>query len=121
MGQHGGVLAVPFRVVLLAMAGLLLSSVPAIAQRISAVEPRTAKIGDLVRVKGESLGPAIVDELYLTNNGQDVKIVIIQQAADAITFKIPDDLKPGRWALMIHLKEGTGTRFFEQPIKITVE
>jgi len=119
--QRGGLTRAPF--VLVALTGLLLSALPARAQgsHIISVDPPTAKIGDVVRATGEGLGQGAVDELYLTNSTQDVKIAIIEQTEAVITFKIPAGVKPGRWALMIHLKMGTGTRLFEQPIKVTVE
>ena len=67
------------------------------------------------------LSQSSVDELYLTNGSKDVKVNITEQGEKLITFKIPADIKPGRWALMIHLKAATGTKFYEQPVKITVE
>jgi hypothetical protein len=114
-------LQVPF--VLLVLTILHLSALPATAQgsHITSVDPSTAKIGDMVRATGEALGQGVVDELYLTNSAQDVKIGIIEQTETMITFKIPIGFKPGRWALMIHLKVGTGPRLFEQPVKVTVE
>ena len=105
------------------MTGLFLAALPATAQgpHITSVDPPTAKIGDTVRATGEALGQGAVDGLYLTNSAQDVKIGIIEQTETTITFKIPTGIKPGRWALMIHLKAGTGTGLFEQPVKVTVE
>jgi hypothetical protein len=102
---------------------MLLFAPQATAQgsRITGVDPPTAKVGDVVRVAGEGLSQGAVDELYLTNASQDVKVSIIEQGEKVITFKIPVDIKPGRWALMIHLRAATGTQFFEQPVKIKVE
>jgi hypothetical protein len=114
---------VRFPSLVIGLAGLLLFTVRASAQpsHITSVDPLTVKVGAVVSAKGEGIGPAIVDELYLTNTEQDVKVDIINQTEKLITFKVPVGLKPGRWALMIHLKAGNGTRFFEQPIKVTVE
>jgi hypothetical protein len=102
---------------------LTLAATPATAQgsHITRVAPLTAKIGDMVRATGEGLGQGTVDQLYLTNSTQDVKIDMIEQTDTTITFKIPVGIKSGRWSLMIHLKVGTGTRLFEQPVRLTVE
>jgi hypothetical protein len=109
--------------VLLVLATLLLSALPATAQgsHITSVAPLTARVGDTVSATGEGLGQGTVDQLYLTNSTQDVRIGMIEQTETTITFKIPIGIKPGRWALMIHLKMGTGTRLFEQPVRLTVE
>lgn len=117
---RGSLAQVPF--VLLVLTGLLLS-LPATGQgsHISSVDRLTAKIGDVVRATGEALGRSFVDQLYLTNSAQDVKVGIIEQTETTIAFKIPIGIKPGRWALMIHLNAGTGTGLFEQPVKVTVE
>ncbi|MBZ5580547.1 MAG: hypothetical protein LAP40_28695 [Acidobacteriia bacterium] len=98
-------------------------SLPAAEQKphIISVAPLTAKIGDVVRATGEALGQTTVDQLYLTNSTQDVKIGFVEQTETTITFRIPAGIKPGRWALMIHLKAGAGTGLFEQPVKVTVE
>lgn len=109
--------------VLLVLTTVLLSALPATAQgsHITSVDPVNAKVGDMVRATGEALGQGNVDELYLTNSTGDVKIGMIEQTETTITFKIPMGIKPGRWALMINLKMGTGTRLFEQPVRLTVE
>jgi hypothetical protein len=116
-------MVVRFPILVIALAGLLLFAVRARAQpsHITSVDPRTVKVGAVVNANGEGIGPAILDELYLTNTEQDVKVEIINQTEKLITFKVPVGMKQGRWALMIHLKAGNGTKFFEQPIKVTVE
>jgi len=114
---------VPALLVVIIFAGLLLSDLPAIAQssHIGSVNPVSAKVGDVVHAAGGALGANAVDELYLTNGAQDVKIAMMDQSETAITFKVPTGVKPGRWALMIHLKGGPGNGLFEQPVKLTVE
>jgi hypothetical protein len=89
--------------------------------RISSVNPLNAKVGQVVTANGDGVGPESVDELYLTNSTQDIKVEITEQTDKAIKFKVPTDVKPGRWALMTHLKSGTGTRLIEHPVKLTVE
>lgn len=107
----------------IALAGLLLFPVPAKAQgaHINSVDPLKAKAGDLVNVNGEKIDKANVDALYLTNGTEDVKVAMLEQGETLIKFKVPSGVKPGRWALMIHLSKGEEPRFLEQPVKVTVE
>ena len=118
-----GARAAQFHIVLFALAGLVLFPLAGYGQesRITGLDRHTAKIADVVRATGGGLGASIVDELYLTNASQDIKIAMIEQSDKMITFKIPAAIKAGRWALMIHLKAAAGTGLFEQPIKVTVE
>jgi hypothetical protein len=112
-----------FAVPTIALTGLLLFSAIAIAQsiQISSVDPLKAKVGDTVSAKGQGLGATNVDELYLTNDVEDVKVEMIEQTDKLIRFKVPSGVKPERWALMIHRKSGSGPKLLEQPVKITVE
>jgi hypothetical protein len=89
--------------------------------RITSVDPPSARVGEVVSATGEGIGPANVDELYLTNDVEDAKLTMIEQTDKLIKFKVPAGVKPGRWALMIHTKSGSGTKLFEQPVKVTVE
>jgi hypothetical protein len=47
-------------------------------------------------------------------------VVIIEQAAGAIKFRIPPEAKPGRFALMI-LTRDVAPKLIEQPVKVVVE
>jgi hypothetical protein len=112
-----------FRMFLIVLAGLLLFSLATRAQgtRIANVEPLSAKAGELVTANGDGVGSDSVDELYLTNSVQDIKVEMIEQTGKLIKFKVPTGVKPGRWTLMTHLKSGSGPRLIEQPVKLTVE
>ena len=73
-----------------------------------------AKTGDLVAAAGEDCDKAKVVELYLTDGTNDHKVVIIEQSAQAIKFKVPAT-KPGRYALMIKTG-GSDAKLLEQPV-----
>jgi hypothetical protein len=111
------------RTIAIAFAGLLLSAFVALAQgtRINNVDPLNAKAGQLVAANGDGVGSNTVDELYLANGTEDVKVEIAEQTDKQIKFKVPAGVKPGRWSLMTHLKSGSGPRLIEQPVKLTVE
>lgn len=106
------------RLVLVVLAGLwtLTGTLP--AQSVTAVDPGTAKAGDTVSAKGESIDGGTVDALYLTDGTNDFKCVVMEQSATAIKFKVPDTMKPGRWAVMVHTKKG---QLIEEPVKLTVQ
>lgn len=88
--------------------------------RMTTVEPGTAKIGDLLVVAGEHLGKANVAQLYLTDGKNDLKVAVTDQTDASIKFKVPDTVKPGRFALMI-LTAGKDGKLIEQPVKVTIE
>ncbi len=88
--------------------------------RLISVTPDTGKIGDVLTVEGEHLDRKLVRELYLTDGRTDWKTEIIEQTETTIKFKIPDNAKPGRFALMV-LTGGSEPRLIEQPVKVNVE
>lgn len=88
--------------------------------RITAVDPGSGKIGDVVGAAGESVDKAKVEELYLTDGTNDIKVQIIEQSDSMIKFKIPTKIKPGRYSLMIKTK-GPDAKLLEQPVRFTVD
>lgn len=107
------------------LAGLfaLLIFAPALGaqgSRINSVDPMTGRAGDTIGATGESIEAAKVDELYLTDGTTDLKVQIVEQNATSIKFKIPANVKPGRYSLMIRTK-GADPKLLEQPVKLTVE
>ena len=99
-------------------AALFLITTAGRAQRIIIVEPQTVKAGDMVSAKGDGIDGASVDTLYLTDGTNDFRCQMVEQTATAITVKVPDTMKPGRWAVMVHTKKG---QLIEQPVKVTVQ
>jgi hypothetical protein len=103
---------------------LLLAAGIAIAQapmpRMTGVEPGTGKAGDILTVAGENLDKAQVEQLFLTDGKNDIKVDMTDQAASAIKFKVPANAKPGRFALML-LTRGKEPKLIEQPVKVTIE
>jgi hypothetical protein len=112
-----------FTLRVIAIASLLLYPVAVNAQNtmISSVDPLTAKVGDSVNAQGQGLAANKVDQMYLTNGTDDIRVEIVDQQDKVIKFKVPAGIKSGRWALMIHLKVVNGPTLIEQPVKLTVE
>ncbi len=88
--------------------------------RMTAVEPTSGKVGDILTVTGENLEKAHVAEVFLTDGKNDLKVPVTEQAATTLKFRIPPTVKPGKWALMI-LTAGKDPKYIEQPVKVTVE
>jgi len=87
---------------------------------MQAVDPASAKIGDVVTVTGENLDQNLIAALYLTNGKDDVKVEIVEQTATSIKFKIPAAVKTGRLAVMV-LTKGKEPKLIEEPVKILIE
>lgn len=103
---------------LIALSSLFLVTLGADTSKVAAVAPDTAKAGDILKATGEGLAKASVVAVFLTNGADDLKTEIVEQADSAVTFKVPAKVKPGRWAVMLQLKDGM---LLEQPVKVTVE
>jgi len=86
---------------------------------LRAVEPISGTYGDELTATGENLDQAKVAALYLTDGKNDVRLVITEQTAELIKFKIPAGIKTGRFALLILTTGKTGT-LIEEPVKVTV-
>ncbi len=121
-----GVEGIEMRISLLSIPLLLAAFQPAPLRSqsgmplIHSVEPASGKTGDVLVAHGASLGQDSVAALYLTDRKNDYKVVVIEQTAESIRFRIPSEAAPGRFALMV-LTRGSDARLIEQPVKITVE
>lgn len=88
--------------------------------RADTVEPDSGKSGTVITLNGENLEKPNVVELFLTDGKNDTKVVIVEQAAKTIKFKIPAEAKPGRYSILM-LTGGKDPKYLEQPVKVTVE
>jgi hypothetical protein len=88
--------------------------------QMTSVEPGSGVRGDVLAVTGEKLDQNNVAVVYLTDGKNDVKVVITEQTATSIKFRIPAEAKPGRFALMV-LTTGKDPKLIEEPVKVTVE
>jgi hypothetical protein len=87
--------------------------------RMATVTPETGKPAADYTVAGENLAKDTIKELFLTNGKDDIKVQIVSQKEEAIQFKVPATVKPGRYTLMILTADGK--QFIEQPVKLTIE
>ena len=87
---------------------------------ITSIETNACMAGDMLSVQGDNLSQENVAALYLTDGKTDYKVLLIEQTANSIKFRVPPEVKPGRYALMVLTKEKE-PRLIEQPVKLLVE
>ena len=84
------------------------------------VEPKTGKIGSVLRATGLHLGKTKVEEVYLTDHTFDMMVKVLDQTDDSIQFRIPPSVKPGKLQLLVKTA-GKEPVLLEEPVYITVE
>lgn len=89
--------------------------------RISSVEPASGQVGAELTALGADLDQTNVTELRLTDGTNDFKVPITSQTATAIKFKIPNEIKPGRYGLVTFSKRTPRSLEIEQPVRVTVK
>ena len=87
--------------------------------KVSTVEPDTGKVGDIISAKGENLDKSSIGEVYLTDGSHDLKMQITEQTETEVKFKVPQNIKAGRYHLMMLIADKKS--FVEQPVVFTVE
>jgi hypothetical protein len=105
---------------LLAAAALLvLPARPLVAQgspHVSAVDPASGKPNDIVTVSGENLEKSQVSAVFLSDDKDDHKAVVVSQAADKIMIKIPE-VKAGDYNVSVQ----SGSAILIEPVHFTVQ
>jgi hypothetical protein len=86
--------------------------------RCTSLDPDTAKVGDVISVKGENLDKKSTGDVFLTDGNKDTKVVVSEQSETEIKFKVPQ-IKPGRYHLAI--LTANKASIIEQPVVLTVE
>ena len=84
------------------------------------VDPPSGLAGDVYVTQGDNLDDSHVAAVYLTDGKNDIKAAIVEQTTTSIKFKVPADVKAGRYALMV-LTAGKAARYIEEPVKMTIE
>jgi len=101
------------------LAGVILFSSLAVAQnapQVTGVDPASGKVNDTVTVSGANLGKAAVSAVFLSDDKNDYKAVIVDQGDDKITLKVPQ-VKPGDYNVSVQV----GDKLFIKPVKFKVE
>ena len=101
------------------LAGVILFSSLAVAQnapQVTGVDPEMGKVNDTVTVSGSNLGKATVSSVYLSDEKNDYKAVIVDQSDAKITMKVPQ-VKAGDYNISVQV----GDKLFIKPVKFKVE
>jgi hypothetical protein len=104
---------------LAATALLVLPARPVVAQgtsHVTAVDPAAGKPNDIVTVSGDGLEKTHVAAVFLSDDKDDHKVVVVSQAADKIMIKIPE-LKAGDYNISIQ----SGNAILIEPVHFTVQ
>jgi hypothetical protein len=108
-----------FAILLIAVA-CIVAMAQAPLPRITAADPNTGKVGDLVTLTGENLGKDSVAKVFLTDGDKvDIVVEVTEQTATTIKFKIPAKAT-GRMRLMVQTAE-PDPRQMVLPTRVTVE
>ncbi|MBM3740202.1 MAG: hypothetical protein FJW39_30995 [Acidobacteria bacterium] len=83
------------------------------------VNPDTVTPGTVLKVEGEFLDSEHVAKVFLTDGKTDYEMQVLKQAAAKLEARVPDDLKPGKFFLMV-LTTGSDGMLIEQPVKVQV-
>lgn len=86
--------------------------------RMTSVDPLNGKVGDVIVVTGENLAKEAVSKVFLTDGKNDIPVVVSDQTATSLKFKIPEKAS-GRLTLMV-LTTGKDAKYIEQPVKLTI-
>jgi hypothetical protein len=87
---------------------------------VRTLAPSPAKPGAILAATGQNLGKEFVASAYLTQGENTYQLEITSQTTDSIKAKIPADLKPGHFGLMI-LTCGEVPRYIDEPVFLNIE
>ena len=80
----------------------------------------TADAAAEVAAIGQNLSKEFVASVYLTKGDDTFELTLTSQTDEKITAKLPANLKPGRYGLMV-LTRGDVPRLIEEPVFLILE
>jgi hypothetical protein len=84
--------------------------------QVTAVDPASGKVNDNVTVTGENLGKGTVTAVFLSDEKNDYKAAVVEQAGNKIVMKVPQ-VRPGDYNVSIEV----GTKILIEPVRFKVE
>jgi hypothetical protein len=84
--------------------------------KVTSVTPAMGKVDDTVSVVGENLGKGTVSAVFLSDDKDDSKASMVEQAAGKITIKIPR-VKAGSYNISVQ----TGDKIMILPVRFEVQ
>lgn len=86
------------------------------APKITAVAPAAGKVNDSVTLTGENLGKDSVSAVFLSDDKDDYKATVMEQANGKIVLKVPE-VKSGGYNISIQ----EGDKILILPVRFTVQ
>lgn len=83
---------------------------------VTGVDPAEGKVNDSVTVAGDNLGKETVVGVFLSDDKNDYKATIVDQAADKIVMKVPQ-VKAGAYNVSVQV----GDKILILPVRFTVD
>ena len=84
--------------------------------QVTGMDPASGKVNDIVTVSGQNLGKEAVSAVYLSDDKNDYKAVVVEQTAEKIVMKVPQ-VKPANYNVSIQV----GDKLFIKPLHFKVE
>lgn len=106
-------------IVLVAAALFILPVRPIAAQgspHVTGVDPASGKPNDIITVSGDDLEKSHVSGVFLSDDKDDHKAIVVTQTADKITIKVPE-VKAGDYNISIQ----SGSAILIEPVRFTVQ
>jgi hypothetical protein len=88
--------------------------------RVDRIEPQAAKAGAVVVAWGANLDRSRVGDLMLSNSQRIALTRIIEQSDAVLRFRIPPNLAPGRYQIVLALGDRWGRETLDQQVFLVV-
>ena len=101
------------------LAAMVLLSPLLLAQsnpQVTGVDPPSGKVNDSVTVTGTNLEKSSVVAVFLSNDNDDFKATVTEQAPEKIVIKVPQ-VKSGVYRISVQV----GDKILIKPVRFTVE
>lgn len=86
------------------------------APRLMSVEPSSGKVNDNVALTGDKLGKDSVSAVFLSDEKDDFKAVVVEQTDNKIIIKVPQ-VKPANYNVSLQV----GDKIFIEPVRFKVQ
>jgi hypothetical protein len=83
------------------------------------VEPVPAKAGEAVMIKGDHLSKDYITAVYISDGGKDRQVTLETQTEEAVSFRVPAELKPGTYKVIV-LINAVEPLLIEEPVRLIV-
>jgi hypothetical protein len=84
--------------------------------KVTSVDPAAGKVNDTVTISGENLGKGSVSAVFLSDDKNDSKASVVEQAQGKISIKIPQ-VKPGSYNISVQ----AGDKIMILPVRFEVQ